>query len=211
MEPIETIEYKGFNIEIYPDEDPGYVPSESGDCSLFLVHYHRDFHVTMDSVVTEDEIAEWYRGNKKIAQEKSYHIFPVTALIHSGVHLQLGDRLEYDPYMGFDTSHVGAVLVEKKYWSTRKKAQEAAASLIREWNCYLSGQVYGYIIQDFDDLGGSCWGYVGDYEEEGGPIDAAKSEIDAFIKDKKAEHFQYLKNAIRGGVSLNYRKPFAVK
>jgi hypothetical protein len=135
------------------------------DSEVFLVHYHRDFQRENKPVIVEDDLRSWYQG-EKIAQEKDWFIFPVTALIHSGVWLKLGTgRFEMDA-QGWDTSRVGAVLASKKSYKTKAKAEAAAETLIQAWNEILSGQVYCIVKEtytkskkplDYDLIGG----YVG--------------------------------------------------
>lgn len=172
MERVEQIDYKGYKINIYPDED-AQRPDNCGDDEMFLVHYHRNCQIE-NKAVTENEIAEWYRGKKTI--EKQYWIWPVAAYIHSGIVLSLGSGRHFPDY-NWDVSHVGAVLVKRYRGLTEKKARKYAEGLIDEWNDYLSGNVYGYTIEGEDNEEGGCWGFEGDWETSG-IIEEAKAEID---------------------------------
>jgi hypothetical protein len=155
FEPIEATlsveEIEGGYRARYLAQDECFEPDPMDD-GLFLVHYHRDFYLRKDEIVTEDDIREWYRG-RKIPQEKKYWIFQVSAYIHSGVVLKLGDRdfPEAGGYSNWDTSHVGAVLVSKKEWKTRKRAEKAALGLIDEVNAVNSGDVYLTVIEIYDE------------------------------------------------------------
>lgn len=146
---------------IVQDSDAASPDGDKDDGSL-LVHYHQDMTVSRDDIITEDDLQEWY-DEKKIQQEKLYWIFEVSAYIHSGVTLYLGYRQPCQ----WDTSHVGAVLVAKTEARTRKKAEVLASGLIETWNQYLSGDVYGVVIERYDmnkvsrDNVDSCWGYYG--------------------------------------------------
>lgn len=174
--PTYTEEYKGYKINIYPDQDC-QSPQEWGDNDLFLVNYHRDFTVEKDSIITKEDVQQYYE-TKKIAQSKDYHIFPLSMLSHSGVWLSLAKSFPSDGG-GWDTSHVGVVLVAKKEFRTVYKALGAAEGLIETWNDYLSGNVYGYEVPKTGD---ACWGYSGDYETSG-ILDDAKANIDFWIKN----------------------------
>lgn len=46
-----------------------------------------------------------------------------------------------------DVSTSGYILVERDTWNNFDDAVEAAEGLIKEWNYYLSGEVYGFIIE----------------------------------------------------------------
>ena len=107
---------------------------------VYLVHYHKDFWVEAPNIITKDDLAAWYNG-KKIEQEKEYYIFPVSVLIHGTVTLSLEDSFVSDPG-GWDTSHVGAVLVSKKEAKTRTSALKWAEDTVKLYNAALSGDVY---------------------------------------------------------------------
>ncbi len=153
------------------DEDPRS-PDEDGDDALFLVNYHRDFWVVADEFITKDTLAAWYNG-EKIDQSKTYWIFRLGMYSHSGVCLQL-ESLEFvGDTNHWDSSMVGAVLVSKKEWPRRAKAEKAARSLVKVWNNYLSGDVWGCVTDVFDAKTKerieaeceSCWGYNDEYSK----------------------------------------------
>jgi hypothetical protein len=133
--------------------------------AIFLVHYHRDFNVEHDNWIKKDEVRQIYAG-EKTGHEKKYWLFPVSAYIHSGVCLRLGKTsFEFDPG-GWDTSHVGLLLVSRQEWKTEAKARAAAQSHIDNWNAILSGEVYGLVVERYDKAKkqiseNSCWGFVG--------------------------------------------------
>lgn len=167
---------KGYVVGYLVRDDDPQGPDEYADDSIFLVHYHRDFEVTREKVITKNDLANWYRqdfneyDDEKFPLAETYHIFPVSALIHGGVWLSIGRETNpFDPG-GWDTSHVGAVLVSKTEWPETDKAYEAAKSLVDEWNQYLSGDVYGIVFETYNSRKrktgdhDSCWGYYG-YED----------------------------------------------
>jgi hypothetical protein len=154
-------------------------PDQWGDYSLFLVNYHRDFEVKRNNAITEDDVREWYQG-KEIPQQKNYWIFGLTCFSHSGVVLYLGSVTPlFDPG-GWDTSHVGVVLVSKKEFADLKAAEIAAGELLSDWNKYLSGDVWGVVKETFnkdkipEPDHESVWGIYG-YQE-------ALEELKTFFK-----------------------------
>lgn len=97
-EAMETITHEGLTVKIYQDTD-AESPASWGDDNLFLVHYHRDFWQKNEKVLCEDDLRDVYQGNvtdsvKKLRKE--YHIFPVSAYIHSGVVLSLANSFAGD-------------------------------------------------------------------------------------------------------------------
>jgi len=152
FEPIEdTLTLKetedGFEAK-YLVKDECYDPIDRDDTCLFHVNYHRDYWVTNDKIVTKENIETWYRGGK-IPQQKDYHIFPLTSLIHSGVWLKLGRRGFLEDSHEWDTSRVGAVLVSRKEWPRKDKAEKIATSFIEEVNKINSGDVYCCVREMF--------------------------------------------------------------
>jgi len=168
---------KGYVARYLVQDDNPQSPDENDDNGLFLVNYHRDFDVRRDSIIVKQNVADYY-GGEKIPQEDKYHIFNLSMLSHSGIWLSLNSSFACDGG-GWDTSHVGLVLVSKKEWHKRDKACEAAESLVNEWNAVLSGDVYGCVVEYYDKNKKqinqeSCWGFIG-FEE-------AKAELRGFTR-----------------------------
>lgn len=171
FEPIEdTLSIKktkdGFEARYLIQDETAQCPDEDGDDALFLVNYHSDFQVERDSIITEDDAKNWWKGTEKVEQEKDYFIFGLSCLVHSGVWLSLENNFQCDPG-GWDTSHVGLVLVSKKEAKKVEKALELAQGLIEYWNQYLTGDVYCTVKETYSkkkepidyDVMGSCYGY----------------------------------------------------
>jgi hypothetical protein len=217
METVHEEKRHRLTIKIMQDPDGGFSPGESGDDALFLVGYHRDFSVDGPKVkykgdekgpghllVTKADCQALARGDKAADEwpeelAKKYFSFGLEAYIHSGVRLALSHCGNF-PDRAWDVSQLGMVFVSRKEWPDEKKAREAALSLIREWNDYLSGNVYGYRIED---AGGtdidSCWGYSGDYDAAGGILDEARGIVDRLThKGTTDERGQYIMEFARG-------------
>ena len=171
MNDIYEEAYKNVVIKIYRDDD-SQSPEEWQDENLFLVAYHRDF--TVDKKISQG-LAQCITNNGKYEDDsindearqyiKDYYIFGLEAYIHSGVHLSLLHESNYLD-RAWDVSQLGLVFVSKKEWKSRKAAKEGASALLETWNDYLSGNIYGYVIEDKEGENlDSCWGFYGDYEE----------------------------------------------
>lgn len=194
MENVHEEKRHGLKIEIVQDND-GPSPAGEGDDGAFLVFYHRSFHVEGPKtkagylIARKDEIIAHFNG-EKIELAKEYHIFPLSAYIHSGVALCLGSGDHACDPGGWDSSFAGAVLCSKKEWRMRKSAYKYAAGLVKTWNSYLSGEVYGYRVIDMAGDGdgeiASCWGFVGDYES--GALAEARSVVDALTNKGTTDH-----------------------
>lgn len=197
---IEKINYKGQIIETFYDEEP-LSPQDWYDDELFLIYDHRDFTVKVKGFDPED-IFQYFQENSKKVLYESYFVFPVYAYIHGGVSLSLG-RDSYPFTCKWDTSFRGYTLVKRQKGNyTSEKAYNLAKGLIKEWNQYLSGDVYGYSSEH-----GGCRGFYGKsgYNQM---IDEAKSEIDYAEKKAVKNHIAKLKEQIKNKVPFIYRKQF---
>ena len=166
----QTSEYKGYKIEIIQDqaqEAPNYWDSKD----LFLVYQHRNFNVEREgfylqninlhlslSKTIKDYPELGVERMKEINDElstipnysKDYYIFPVEAYIHSVVSLSL-----FNGKQGcmFDSSVTGFILVARAIIDDdSEQAKLYAEGLIENWNSYLSGDVYGYVIYENDPI-----------------------------------------------------------
>jgi hypothetical protein len=168
FEPVEdtTIVKKTENgytlIYLTVDEAPES-PDSWRDNALFLVHYHRNFWIE-NSLCSKGVLGYIYTHNEAFDKEgakalqRDYYVFPVSAYIHSGIVLSLSNCFALDA-VGWDTSHVGAVLVKKtiddgdgcQYKCTEKDAERMAEGLVVDWNLYLSGEVFCLVCEKLDE------------------------------------------------------------
>jgi hypothetical protein len=168
MEAIKTFKHAGYTIRIMPDDTGSCEsPDSYGNTDLFLITTrNRYFEVERKGFTLE--------GCRDGEYRKDYHVLPLQAYIHSGVCLSLGQF--HDPW---DSGQIGYVLVQKR--AGFRNIQAAAQSLVDEWNSWLSGEVYGFIVEDSDgEHIDSCWGFIGDIKF---CIAEAKSAAEAQRKD----------------------------
>ena len=81
------------------------------------------------------------------------------------------------------------MFVAKTEAKNRDKARKIALSLIESWNDCLSGNVYGFQIEDEEgnELE-ACWGFIGDYDAKGGVLDEARSRVDSLTNNGTTDH-----------------------
>lgn len=198
----QTIDYKGYEICIYQDEDY-HNPDSWGNDECFLVYDHRDFYVQRDGFDPTEIFHESWDKNK--STYRGYWTFGVDAYIHSGVVLAIrgSAKAARFPDRRWDVSFKGFALIKRQKGTyTYKQAIEAARSLVDEWNICLSGEVYGYSIKELDE---SCWGYYGN-PEESNCIDDAKSHIDWHVREEAKKKAKKVKQWIQNKVPFEYRK-----
>lgn len=196
---IETIKYRGHDIEVFYDQD--YMsPDDWGDDGIFIVHEHRSFTIRREGFVPLEIFNEYEKGKKLY---KKYWIIPLYAYIHSGVSLSIKRTGQYADR--WDSSFAGFVLIKRQTgWWTFDEAWSAAEQFVEEWNLCLSGEVYCY-----NSEAGSCFGFYGDEGKED-MIKEAKDEIDFKIQKDIDEHCTYLKRAIKYKIPISYRKALTI-
>lgn len=197
--PIKEYIRAGLIVKIYQDENMDS-PQDWGDDALFLVANHRNFCVRekdiTDEVISEifmpEEDAETNLYAERAKElKKQYHVFGLEAYIHSGVVLALSREGNFVDRQ-WDVSQLGAVFVKKTEARTRASAKKMAQGLIETWNQYLSGDVYGFMIEDAEGNHlESCWGFYGMDAVEEGANESAEGEAKRImlkhIVKKKAE------------------------
>lgn len=138
-------------------------PMENDDC-VFLIADHRDCFIPPEKGIRSFDVQ-----TEIDARKKTHHVFLLEAYIHSGVVLALAGEGNF-PDRQWDVSLLGAVFVPKSDWRLRASARKIALGKVAEWNQYLSGDVWGCIVED--DEGNhldSCWGFYGrEYAEQEG-------------------------------------------
>lgn len=177
----ERFQHEGLDVFIHYDPEPQKPDEWAGD-DLFLVAFHRQFHIVRDGFNRPEDEERW---------AETHWVFPLRAYIHSGVALSLGRDGQFGDQ--WDSCWVGRVLAERSSYETKDAARKAAESLVDEWNTYLSGQVYGYVIQDPD--GGehldSCWGLAGLDHAQAAACAAAEAIAGQRRRELEAEEALY--------------------
>jgi len=223
--PIETINYKGYEIEIGQDDDLED-PRQWDDFSIMFCSHGRytlgdrdlkkemtDTNITGSYENIIDYCSSWQEVEKYLI--KAYDpivILPLYLYDHSGVRMKVGSFQGYLPqgHAEFDSGQVGFILVtkeraKKEYNITegkriskklKNKVAEILQSEVDTYDKYISGQVYEYYSE-----AGSCSGFY-DYEEM---ISEAKQEIDREIEDKKQKKQARTKSLIKSKVALIHR------
>ena len=235
---IHEEEYKGMNIYIVHDDDPGMNPVEDYDMLGKQVYWHRRmnlghcwketnqyspeewFHSQVKDncwkwVEQSDEYIAWADEQERTGYDADvdtyienemdleklweafdkYHIsIPVHAYEHGGITISAsGRRAGWD---SFDSGQLGFVYVSnsdvyKEFKVTaitqeiREKVEDILRGEVETYDDYLTGQVYGYIIEDENgEQLDSCWGFLGDYKY---CLEEAKPAADWHAEQKEKE------------------------
>jgi hypothetical protein len=166
--PLETREYRGYTINVWPDEWP-VDPRASDDLGHMLCS-HRRYRLG-DEQVNENQFNSWEEVREYISNERDAAvILPLYLMDHSGLYLSTGGFGHVDPgrwdwgQVGFiyatreavlkEYSNLGPETIEKV-----KKVLEDEVSLYAQ---YLTGEIYGFTIKDpLGEAVDSAWGFYG--------------------------------------------------
>lgn len=208
--------YRGFHISIQYDRDP-LNPRIDYDNAATMVCFHRNYdlgdkHEYPEPVAAVADICgidadELYDADDRAANvmvdalnKAPLYWLPLYLYDHSGITMNT---------TGFscpwDSGQVGIIYITKeqvdKEWCIGDTETQAEyderifnymRSEVKEYDHYLTGQVYGFVISHIDEdeeptdeiEDGSCWGFTGDYEEHA--LKEAKAIIDG-IHDETAQ------------------------
>jgi hypothetical protein len=160
MNSIEEIEYKGYTIKIYQDDDSEN--PRQWDPFGHMVCFHRRYTLGDESDLSMEELNELIKSKDIIA-------LPLYLYDHSGITMSTG------PFScPWDSGQVGYIYVthdeiKKEYnvkrisKSVRQKAINLLESEVKTYDQWLTGEVYGYVIEDSltGNMLNSCWGFFG--------------------------------------------------
>lgn len=187
MDSIYEEEYKGYTIKIFQDTDPLNPRTDWDHCDT-MVCFHRRYNLG-DKHDWKDSFNSWQELAEQIEKDfKPVVMLPLYLYDHSGITISTG------PFScPWDSGQVGFIFMSReealKNWSRKrvtKKLQDRIEkfleSSVKEYDDYLTGNVYGFeITKDGEDIE-SCWGFFGDYEKN--VLLEARSIVDAKTKDK---------------------------
>ena len=209
----ESIEYRGYTIQIIQDES-GENPITEWDGNVEFCCWHNRYDLgnseRFGNGLGDIEDCQAY------AEETKSILLPLFIYDHSGIALSLGRNYPFN--CQWDSGQLGYILIDRewmkeyfgnKYFTQKMRARmlEAAEDGVRLYNQYLSGEVYGYNVEETGD---SCCGFYGYEHRESGLLECAESAIDYDIEDNKKKHFVQLKQWIINKVPLQYREPLTV-
>jgi len=155
----------GLTVRIlYDNEDP-INPRKEWDNAGTMVCFHRNYLLGDKHSFSVQEAQDEAR---RIEAEGGI-VLPLYLYDHSGI------TMRTSPFScPWDSGQVGLIWItadkiRKEYGvkritkTTRKKATEMLVSEVEAYDSYLTGECYGFIVEDADgEQIDSCWGFLGD-------------------------------------------------
>lgn len=232
MESIETINYKGYSINIAYDTDAMNPRKEFDNLGTILTQHRRyrlgdeqtpELCESMAEIIglTPEQYNRLYdtqNGYNTIfnilltRMRGSYIVLPVYLYDHSGLTINT---------TGFtcpwDSGLIGIIYVSKE----RARAEYSVKRITRKWvnriedylrgeietyNDYLTGNVYYYTIENpVGEEIDSCGGFYGDNHEVSGLLEYARNAVNCDITDTVKSHLTRLRGYILNKVPLIHR------
>lgn len=150
----------GMSIVIEHDECVDS-PNNMND-GITVVGWHREFSPSLPQNLKL--VTRAWANEQDEDPDSDYKVFWLEAYIHGGVSLALSSQGNFPDRRWDVSSDVGVILIRKEDFSdyTDEQFLEVAKSVIKEWNQYLEGDVWVYIVKSpFDEIVDSCGGYYG--------------------------------------------------
>jgi hypothetical protein len=199
---MDTIEYKGFNIQIDYEDSPES-PRDWDNLGTMACFHKR--YTLGDSgqkrngkpLVTfkSEDFNSWDEMEAYI--KKTYNPLVILSLFlydHSGLSISTG---VHGQHAAWDGGWVGFIFVSKegvkRNWKVKridaklkKRIEENLLSEVSTYDDYLRGAVYHYSVEDKEGTSlDSCGGFYGYDHEKSGLLEYAQGFIDTHIKIKR--------------------------
>lgn len=173
MDALEQFEVDGLTVKIFQDED-AESPRVDYDNAGKMVCWHNRYTLGDKHTFHDPEgFLEWWKENGK-----GGILLPLFLYDHSG--LTMSTREFSCPW---DSGQVGFIYATKetilKEWGKGKKnfalAEEVLRGEVKTFDQYLTGDVYGYVVESPDgEHLDSCWGFYGAEYAKGEATTSAK-------------------------------------
>jgi hypothetical protein len=184
-EAVKTEMVDSLRVSVFPDEDPQN-PRRDDNMGKFALSHRRydlgDSDETLGFKFNASDYDGWEEfGESLIKDFNPVMIKPVSMYDHSGISLSFGVS------RGWDSGQVGFAYITRealergygkstvKTWTPEQLLKAADSVLENElaaYNAYVSGEIYGFVIEEkkgCDHCGHgewveleSCWGFIGD-------------------------------------------------
>ena len=194
---IEIYDYKGYKINIRHDPDPQN-PRTDCDNLTTMACFHKRYNLgDKNHGFNQADYSSWDEMFADVVRKvKPAVIAQLFLYDHSGLRIKIGsfNGLLSQGHAEFDSGPVGFVWISAEAarleygWKKITKARqldlnEHLSFDVQVYDDYLSGSVYGYVIEDANGneiKDGSCWGFFGhdSIKEDGDAVKQAKCTID---------------------------------
>lgn len=182
--PMET-KLNGYTLKIIPDENPLNPRTDCDHLGIMLCWHRRYSLGDSHPYDTPQDFAE------SAAAKDMFVCLPVYLLDHSGLYVSVNDFND-----SWDSGQLGFIYCTKKdaqKWFnntdvTEDEIKKELTAEVEEYNDYLNGAWYGFLIEGLDgEVEDSCGGFRYD-----GSMKKLASEMKSYVSDKYSALFDKL-------------------
>lgn len=210
---LETINHKGYTIEIMADETP-QDPREWSTLGT-MVCFHSRYRLGDPVDIDKESFGSWEEVKHYIENYcNGILVRPLYLYDHTLQSIKIGEFNGLPQgHKRFDTMKIGFIYtteerikntyaideIEEKHL---EKANRTMEQEVETYNQYLIGDVYGFEIYNPDgELVDNCWGFYG----KDSVVSRAEDIVDSMYRNAKRKKENRLKSLIRYNVPLNKR------
>ena len=165
---IDRLEHNGIVIEVIPDDNP--MDPREWDNVGTMVCFHKRYQLGDKTDFKSEDYESWEEVRTAIEENNGIHIYPLFLYDHSGISIRIGSWDGRAPHAEWDSGQIGFIYTTKSALEAYGITDEAAAieglqHEVEEYDRYLRGDVYGYLIKkacpSCEHLGveDSSWGF----------------------------------------------------
>lgn len=182
--PMET-KLNGYTLKIIPDENPLNPRTDCDHLGIMLCWHRRYSLGDSHPYDTPQDFAE------SAAAKDMFVCLPVYLLDHSGLYVSVNDFND-----SWDSGQLGFIYCTKqdaqKWFNntdvTEDEIKKELTAEVEEYNDYLNGAWYGFLIEGLDgEVEDSCGGFCYD-----GSMKKLASEMKSYVSDKYSALFDKL-------------------
>ncbi len=167
---IEKEEYKGLTIKIFQDEDS--TDPRDWDHLGVMVCAHGRYNLGDEQINTQN-YGNWSDVLQELLiNERGAKVFmPLFLMDHSGLSISVGGFNDCDP-QGWDWGQVGWIYMTQdvidenftKHPEWDSTPEQCLRAEVKEYDQYLTGDIYGFVVESQGTHLDSCWGFYGTEE-----------------------------------------------
>lgn len=185
MNALHTETVGNYIIEIFSD-DNAINPRTEFDNVGKMVCFHKRYVLGDKTELSAYDFENWDELAKYLTDnEGAKIIFPLWLYDHSDI------AISAKPFScNWDSGRVGFIYMDeeglKEFGGDVEAGKRCLLSEVEEYNDYLTGNVYGYMVKDLHGKEiSSCGGYFGDYNSECGALSEARATA-RYYEEKNA-------------------------
>lgn len=190
---LRELKHVGLRIRIELDDDPQN-PCKDLDMAGTMVCFHDRYNLghTGGNRGKQDYARKEYRGLWREPSDfeewwEEHGVggirLPLRLYDHSGLTMSVGSGASPFDSGGWDSGQVGWIFIThdeilREWTSDQEKAEACLRAEVETYDQYLTGQVYGYVVEDDDGNHlDSCYGFFGEEEYCVGEAKASAEHI----------------------------------